>query len=125
MSSNCCRSCGKTSESELKASINDIIEGKTTYKDVIEKNMGAKLNPDKLLPQKICEVCRNQLSLICSLMNSWKNNEKALVTPNKIREAISQIAHDYQNEEKIQPPLGYTRKRGPLPKVKVKVIKQP
>lgn len=123
MSSNCCRSCGKTTEDELEASINDIIEGKTTYKDVIEKNIGAKLNRDKLLPQKICEVCRAQLSLISALGRSWKNNEKALATPNKFREAISQIVLEHQKEEKFKPPLGYIRKRGPIPKVKVKVIK--
>lgn len=124
MSSNCCRSCGKTSEGEFKTSIYDIIEGKLSYKDVIEKNMGGKLSADKFLPKMICEVCKAQLSLICALGFTWKNNEKALVTPNKIRQAISQIAIDFQKEKnnKSTPP-GYARKRGPIPKIKVKVMK--
>lgn len=121
MSSNCCRSCGKTFEGELKASIHDIIEGKETYKNVIEKNMGAKLNPDNLLPQKLCAVCSTQVSLISALGTSWKHNEKALVTPNKIREAVSKIAYDWKATQEIKPPPGFVRKRGPIPKVKVKV----
>lgn len=120
MSSNCCRSCGKTYKDELKASIYDFVDEKLTFKDVIEKNMGVKLNLNNLLPQKICEVCRAQLSLIAVLASSWKINENKLLATNNIHETISQIALDVVKEENM-PTKGYVRKRGPIPKVKVKV----
>jgi hypothetical protein len=72
----------------------------------------------------LCTVCESQLKLISALSASWMNNEKDLVNPNKMREAIAQIANDFKMEESLTlntPPRGFTRKRGPMPKVKVKV----